>query len=265
MFAYLNGQVYSGDIRSIPLDTHNLIQLDVNGNVPRRRSPSRPASDSRCYGDPRAMSDRDQHLDPADVTVVVATGVEARPVRRRAPGLRLLRAGIGLASLDRAQLTTDVVFSVGLAGGLAPALASGTVVIPTRVAREDGTVITCDPAWSTALEAASRQLGYPTVTLPLLSADGLVTGAGRALWAGRGFAAVDMETALLAGMVPRLAAVRVVMDTPRREISPAWERPGRAALDPRNWREAAWIARAAPSYSMRAARVVAAAIEAAAG
>lgn len=33
VIAYLNGQVYSGDIRSIPLDVHNLIQLDVNGNV----------------------------------------------------------------------------------------------------------------------------------------------------------------------------------------------------------------------------------------
>jgi hypothetical protein len=31
--AYLNRQVYSGDIRAIPLDAHNLIQLDVNGNV----------------------------------------------------------------------------------------------------------------------------------------------------------------------------------------------------------------------------------------
>jgi hypothetical protein len=211
------------------------------------------------------MSDRDPHLDPAQVTVVVAMGVEARPVRRRAPGLRLVRAGIGLATLDRAQLTTDVVFSVGLAGGLAPELASGTVVIPAQVAREDGVVIACDAAWCTALVTASRRLGYPTVTLPLLSADGLVTGAGRALWAGRGFAAVDMETALLAGMVPRVAAVRVVMDTPAREISPAWERPGRAVLDPRNWREGAWIARAAPRYSMRAARVVAAAIVAAGG
>jgi hypothetical protein len=33
VIAYLNGQVYSGDVRGIPLDLHNLIQLDVNGNV----------------------------------------------------------------------------------------------------------------------------------------------------------------------------------------------------------------------------------------
>jgi hypothetical protein len=33
VIAYLNGQMYSGDVRSIPLNAHNLIQLDVNGNV----------------------------------------------------------------------------------------------------------------------------------------------------------------------------------------------------------------------------------------
>ncbi len=208
------------------------------------------------------MTGPDPRLDPADVTVVCAMGVEARPVRRRAPRLRLVLAGIGLASLDRTELTTDVVFSVGLAGELAAELASGTVVIPAQTAREDGTLIDCDPAWSAALADASRRLGFPTVTLPLLSANSVVTGASRGRWAARGFAAVDMETALLADMVGRVAAVRVVMDTPSREISSAWERPGRAMLDPRNWAQGAWLAREAPRLSTRAARVVAAAVDA---
>jgi hypothetical protein len=194
------------------------------------------------------------------VTVVAAMGVEARPVARHAPQLRLVRAGIGLAMLDRDLLTTPVVISVGLAGGLSGDLVSGTVVIPAQVAREDGVLVACDPEWSAALERASRRLGYPTATASLLSADALVTHAGRAMWAARGFAAVDMETAVLAGMVPRVAAVRVVLDTPSQEISPAWERPARAALDPRNWREGAWLMRAAPRLARRAALVVAAAL-----
>jgi hypothetical protein len=33
VIAYLNGQRYTGDVRAIPLDAHNLIQLDVNGDV----------------------------------------------------------------------------------------------------------------------------------------------------------------------------------------------------------------------------------------
>jgi hypothetical protein len=41
---YLNGQPYAGDVRAIPLASHTLVQLDVNGNVP-------PASYSFPAGD----------------------------------------------------------------------------------------------------------------------------------------------------------------------------------------------------------------------
>ena len=201
-------------------------------------------------------------LDPGDVTVVVAMGVEARPFRRLTPQLRLVRAGIGLATLDQRMLNTQVVLSVGLSGGLPEDVASGTVVIPSQVAREDGVLVACDAAWSAALVAASRRLGYPTSTAPLLSADALVTHAGRGLWAARGFAAVDMETAMLAGMLARVAAVRVVLDTPSQEISPAWVSPARAALDPRNWSEGWWLLRTAPRFARRAALVVQAALTA---
>jgi hypothetical protein len=202
-------------------------------------------------------------LDPRDVTVVAAMGVEARPFKRLTPPLRLVRAGIALARLDQRLLTTQVVLSVGLSGGLPEDVASGTVVIPSQVAREDGVLLACDPAWSAALAAASRRLGYPTSTAPLLSAGALITHAGRGLWAARGFAAVDMETAMLAGMVARVAAVRVVLDTPSQEISPAWERPARAAIDPRNWSEGWWLLRTAPRFARRAARVVEVALAAA--
>ena len=33
VIAYVNGQRYSGNVRSIPLNLHNLIQLDVDGDV----------------------------------------------------------------------------------------------------------------------------------------------------------------------------------------------------------------------------------------
>jgi hypothetical protein len=194
-------------------------------------------------------------LNPSDVTVVAAMENEARPVRRLVPQLRLVKGGIGLAQLGELP-ASPVVFSVGLAGGCDPGLAPGTVVIPREVAREDGVLIACDVAWSAALEGASLRLGFPTVTQPLLSAAVLVTHDGRATWFAKGFAAVDMETALLAGMVPRVAAVRVILDNPAHEISPAWVKPRRAAADPRNWREAVWLARWVPRYATRAARVL---------
>jgi hypothetical protein len=34
VIAYLNGRPYSADVRTIPIDTHAMIQLDVNGDVP---------------------------------------------------------------------------------------------------------------------------------------------------------------------------------------------------------------------------------------
>jgi hypothetical protein len=206
------------------------------------------------------MGDQHARLDPDDVTVVAAMANEARPLHRLVPQLRLLRAGIGLADMHEPP-STPVAFSVGLAGGFDPQLAPGTVVIPREVAREDGVMLACDVAWSAALERGSIRLGFPTVTLPMLSAAALVTHAGRATWLGRGFAAVDMETALLAGMVARVAAVRVILDTPLHEISPAWVHPRRAAADPRNWREAVWLARWVPRYTRRAAEVIAAALE----
>jgi hypothetical protein len=94
----------------------------------------------------------------------------------------------------------------------------------------------------------------------MLTATHLVTGSERGLWAKKGFVAVDMESAYLAGRAAGLAVVRVVLDTPQHELSPAWERPSRAALDPRNFRELVWLLRNVPRYSLRAATVLAEAI-----
>ena len=72
-----------------------------------------------------------------------------------------------------------------------------------------------------------------------------------------GYAGVDMETGLLDA--PRIAAVRVILDTPQHELSPDWLRPARALRNPRNWPQALWLARDAPRCARRAAEVVAAA------
>jgi hypothetical protein len=66
-----------------------------------------------------------------------------------------------------------------------------------------------------------------------------------------------METGRI--LAPRVAAVRVVLDTPIQELSPVWSNPLRALLDPRNWPQAAWLAREAPLAAQRGASVIAAA------
>jgi hypothetical protein len=51
--------------------------------------------------------------------------------------------------------------------------------------------------------------------------------------------------------------VRVVLDTPQRELSRDWEHPLQAMLKPWNWAQALWLAREAPRGARLVARVVA--------
>jgi hypothetical protein len=96
----------------------------------------------------------------------------------------------------------------------------------------------------------------------VLTARRLVVGGARGVWAGKGFVAAEMETALLIPSGAPLASLRVIVDAPAEEVSGRWVRPGRAALDPRRWREAMWLAARAPRYSRLAARCLAAGLAA---
>src|SRR2546429_5554522 len=60
-----------------------------------------------------------------------------------------------------------------------------------------------------------------------------------------------METGLV--LADRVATVRVVLDTPDRELAAAWTRPGRALRSPAAWRELPWLAREGPPCARPAA------------
>ncbi len=197
-------------------------------------------------------------MPPEAPTIVAATTLEARAVRRHAPAARIVESGVGLARL-RAVTIDNVAISVGLAGGLREDVPTGTLVIPSAVATNDGTAIACDPEWTARLRAAAAHLGLAFLDAALLTSDALVVGAARATWGARGFAAVDMETARIPA--PAIAAVRVVLDTPQRELSPDWLDPSRAMLRPRNWGQMFWLAREGPRCADLAARVLAAALD----
>ena len=178
-------------------------------------------------------------------------------MRRAAPDLRVVRAGV---MLRRTGVPAGgVLISVGLAGGLRPDAEAGSVVVPTEVALGDERY-GCDEQWSAALERAARGLGHPVLRAALVTTDRMVTGADRAPHAARGFVAVDTETGLLARNHARVAAVRVLLDTPARELSPRWLHPAWALFDPRCWGQAVWLARHAPAYARRAAEVLASAL-----
>ncbi|MGA8475640.1 MAG: hypothetical protein WB681_11255 [Candidatus Cybelea sp.] len=189
----------------------------------------------------------------SSVVLVAATALEARALRRELPRATIVKAGIALADV-RGHLGETVV-SCGLAGALREDLPTGTLLLPREVRRPDGRVVYCDAAMIEAFADAARSLGIDPVFDPLLTADTIVTGASRSEWAARGYAGVDMETGRIEAA--RLAAVRVVLDTPQRELSRDWEHPLQAMLKPWNWAQALWLAREAPRGARLAARVVA--------
>jgi hypothetical protein len=133
-------------------------------------------------------------------------------------------------------------------------LPTGSVVIPRDVRRPDGTMLHCDDELTESLIAAARTLGIEPIVENIITAATVVVGAERKRWAGEGYAAADMETGLLTG---RVAAVRVILDTPLRELSTDWLNPAIAVLKPWNWPQAIWLGREAPRCARLAARVIA--------
>ena len=183
-------------------------------------------------------------------------GVEAWGVRRRARQLRVVQVGIGGRPPSRMP---GIVISAGLCGGLLPDQSPGTVVIPAVVADERGTTHACDPAVVAALERAAHYLRLPVAGGSLVSTAGMVTGPSRELWAERGHVAVDMESAAAAESAQRFGVLRVILDTPTRELSGAWATPARAIRQPSNWGEAIWLGLHAPRYALRVGAVLEAA------
>jgi hypothetical protein len=207
---------------------------------------------------PYTVNQRNPTSAPESITIVTALALEANAVRRERPNAAVVEGGIALAKLREPLRGTVVV--CGVAGGLRGDLPTGTVLVPRRVRRPDGRELECDAALVAAFAASARRLGVEPVLDALLTADAIVNGAARLEWAGRGYAGVDMETGLIEAS--RVAAVRVVLDTPQRELSTDWVNPIRAMLNPSNWPQALWLARDAPRAARLAARVVAQGIRA---
>ncbi|MBQ0985847.1 1-hydroxy-2-methyl-2-butenyl 4-diphosphate reductase [Streptomyces sp. F63] len=183
---------------------------------------------------------------PADggsraLLIACALGIERLALRggdrNGAPGaLTVLRTGMGPRSAERAVLrglsrggphtAGTAVLATGFCAALAPGMRPGDLVVAAETRDGDGSV----PCTGTAVLAAAlarhtrARPGTAVRTGPLAGTDHLVRGAERTRLHASGAIAADMEsaavlrTALAAGPRP-VAAVRVVVDTPERELA----------------------------------------------
>lgn len=163
--------------------------------------------------------------------VVCALRIEAFALRGATAGgadfpVTVRRTGMGPRSAERAvtqavrepELHGASVLTTGFCAGLAPGIRAGDVVVA-----DDGHE---SEALSAALKAALADRGHAVHAVhigTLAESDHVVRGAERAALAATGAIAVDMESAAmrraaLAEGAHRVAAARVVVDTPEQEL-----------------------------------------------
>jgi 4-hydroxy-3-methylbut-2-enyl diphosphate reductase len=144
---------------------------------------------------------------------VVRTGGGPRRARRAA-------AQIEAAQIEASRGGTAAVAIAGFCGGLAEGLSPGDVVVASELMGPGSERVPLPSA--ALLGGALRRRGLRVHQGPLVTVDHLVRGAERRALAEQGALAVDMESGVLARALSAeeaaLAVVRVVVDTPSREL-----------------------------------------------
>jgi 4-hydroxy-3-methylbut-2-enyl diphosphate reductase len=155
------------------------------------------------------------------LTVFAPLRAEYAAVKRGLPDAVLVRTGMGVIRAEEAaaaaRLDSGPVAVLGVAGGIAPEVLAGDVVVASEVRGEAGTY----PCPSAPLLAAQlRREGYRVHVGPIATISGKKPAASpqeRQALLDSGVLAVDMETAPIAAAAAAagapFAAVRCVTDT----------------------------------------------------
>lgn len=155
-------------------------------------------------------------------------GIEARLVASGARGAHVHRTGMGPRNAAAAaqrlrELPGEAMLVIGFCGALEPDLQPGEIVVADRVYAADDerhaqASVACPGAHELA-RALSRS-GLSVHVAPVVCVGKLALGERREQLRRGGAAAVDMESVWLApGARERpFAVVRVVLDTPQREL-----------------------------------------------
>ncbi len=147
---------------------------------------------------------------------------EARALSWGSPSSVVIRTGAGprragaAASALLAGPRPRAVAIAGVAGGLIPGLAPGTVVVADRVLDQAGATVAELPS-AVLVAAELRRRGLTVLVGPIISTDRIVRGAAaRAALAAKGAVAVDLETVTLLRRPwdAPVTVVRTIADTP---------------------------------------------------
>jgi len=148
----------------------------------------------------------------SDVVIAAPLRVEWAVVRRARTPVVCTGRGPRRSRRSARRLGEAAVLVAGVAGGLAPEVGVGDLVVASEVRAPDGVVRAC--AGSAELADRLRAAGLRVHYGPMLSWPRLVGGADRRRLAATGVLAVDMESAWLAPPEPvPFAVVRAVSDT----------------------------------------------------
>lgn len=169
----------------------------------------------------------------------LSRGLARTPSARGGPGCRLLCTGMGPERAGRsvskavAEGEQGALLFTGFGAAAGPGISPGDLVVATEVRDAEGEPTVLPPGG--VLVDALVRLGLTVHTGPLHTSARVVTGAPRAALHADGVLCVDMETAPALRALPPgtpAAAVRVVVDTPERELL----RPGTLVHGLRAWR-----------------------------
>ena len=183
----------------------------------------------------------------ATLTVLAPLRLEARSIRKGAPGVHVVRTGVGPERSRQAtrrlrEDPAELLAVAGLCGGVDPNLAVGDVVVASALSRLGAPPL---PVETECMCRALEMQGVRAQLGRILSVDHVVRGLEREALFAEGAVAVDMESAWLAEAANErpLGVVRVVLDAPAAEIHPL-------SILKNGWRALASLRRLAPAFEI---------------
>ena len=166
------------------------------------------------------------------MTVGAVTGLAAEAALARDLGLAVAvgagtRAGTEAAIAELLARPVLGLVSFGIAGGLAPGLPTGTVLLPAAIRGGDGSAHWVDIDWPERLAKGARAATLAVLVGGMLGADEIAatTAAKAELHRTTRAVAVDLESHIVAAAAARarvpFVVLRAIADTAQQDLPPA--------------------------------------------